>query len=316
MGSERRGHHLEPEALTGQTFVHDPSTILKDGERYYVFGTGWGLATKSSADRLDWTNGPTVFRLPPAWATNAVPGFRGHIWAPDVIRLNGQFYLYYSVSTFGRQVSAIGLATSPTLDFASPDYRWTDRGPVIQSTNGSPFNAIDPGVLRDTGGRLWMAFGSFWQGICLVQLDPTTGLRLATDAAIQRLACNSSIEAACLFQRAEHYYLFVNWGRCCRGTNSTYEVRIGRSNEVTGPYLDREGVDLVNEGGTPFLETTGRFIGPGHIGIFNEGTTNWFSHHLRCAEQRRSCLACQAHDKLWRPKLPSRPSEFSGRVVV
>jgi arabinan endo-1,5-alpha-L-arabinosidase len=284
--------HSEPIPLEGQTFVHDPSTILKHDERYHLFSTGWGISTKSSLDRIHWTNGPAVFSVPPSWTTNAVQGFRGYIWAPDIIRISGQYYLYYSISTFGRQVSAIGLATNPTLDLGSPDYRWTDRGPVIQSTNGSPFNAIDPSVARTSDGNLWMVFGSFWKGIFLVQLDPKTGLRRATNSPIHRLAYRSSIEAACLMQRGEDYYLFVNWGRCCRGTNSTYEIRVGRSKQVTGPYLDRDQVDLVNEGGTRFLETTGRFIGPGHVGILTEGGTNWFSYHYYDAQSNgRSRLA-------------------------
>jgi arabinan endo-1,5-alpha-L-arabinosidase len=136
-----------------------------------------------------------------------------------------------------------------------------------------------------------MAFGSFWKGIFLVQLDPKTGLRRATNSPV-RVAYSSSIEAACLMQRGEDYYLFVNWGRCCRGTNSTYEIRVGRSKQVTGPYLDRDQVDLVNEGGTRFLETTGRFIGPGHVGILTEGGTNWFSYHYYDAQSNgRSRLA-------------------------
>lgn len=283
---------VEPLALEGETFVHDPSTIVKAGQRYFLFGTGRGIRSKSSPDLVHWTDGPPVFATPPAWATNAVPGYRGHTWAPDVIHLNGRYHLYYSVSTFGKQVSAIGLVTSPTLDPDSPEYRWTDHGPVIQSTNGSPFNAIDPSVMRDDDGRLWMAFGSFWQGIHLVELDPQTGLRRAADSPVHRLAWKEMIEAACLARHGEFYYLFVNWGRCCRGTNSTYEIRVGRSRAVTGPYLDRDGVDLVAGGGTAFLESTGRFIGPGHVALYREGDTTWFSYHYYDADSRgRSRLA-------------------------
>jgi arabinan endo-1,5-alpha-L-arabinosidase len=274
---------VEPRPLEGQTFVHDPSTVVNEDGTYYVFSTGRGVLSKSSRDLVHWTDGPSVFGQMPGWSLSAVPGFRG-CWAPDVIRLNGQFYLYYAVSTFGKQVSAIGLATNPTLDSSSTDYHWTDRGPVIQSTNGSAFNTIDPSVMSDTDGKLWMAFGSFWKGIYLIQLDPKTGLRADTHSAPQRLAWNSKIEAACLTRHDEFYYLFVNWGQCCRGTNSTYEVHVGRAKNITGPYLDRDGMDLVDEGGTLFLETTGRFIGPGHIGILTDGGTNWFSYHYYDAD--------------------------------
>ena len=114
---------VEPISLEGQTFFHDPSMIVKENGRYYVFGTGRGILSKSSPDLIRWANGPAVFNASPGWNAEAVPGFWGHTWAPDVIRLNGQFYLYYSVSTFGKQVSAIGLATNPTLDSSSPNYR-------------------------------------------------------------------------------------------------------------------------------------------------------------------------------------------------
>jgi len=274
---------VEPLAIVGQTFIHDPSTFLKEDGRYYVFGTGRGIFSKSSPDLVHWTNGPAVFSTIPDWTFTAVPGFGGHIWAPDVIRLNDQFCLYYSVSTFGKQVSAIGLATSPTLDSSSTNFHWTDRGPVIQSTNGSAFNTIDPSVMLDTNGKLWLAFGSYWKGIHLIELDAKTGLRTDTNPPI-RLAWNDSVEAACLTRHEHFYYLFVNWGQCCRGTNSTYEVRMGRAAKVTGPYLDRDGKDLTDGGGTLFLESTGRFIGPGHIGILNENGTTCFSYHYYDAD--------------------------------
>jgi arabinan endo-1,5-alpha-L-arabinosidase len=283
---------LEPTVLEGETAIHDPSTILQQDGRYYIFGTGPGIVTKFSPDLLHWTHGAPVFNPPPVWTTNAVPGYRGHAWAPDVIRLGGVYHLYYSVSTFGKQVSAIGLTTNPTLDPASPDFQWTDRGPVIQSTHGLPFNAIDPAVALDRDGKLWLAWGSFWKGIFITELDPKTGLRLAADSPIHRLAWNESIEAAALQRHGDDYFLFVNWGRCCRGTNSTYEVRVGRSLSITGPYLDRDGADLVEGGGTPFLESSGRFIGPGHMAFFHRENADWFSYHYYDAERRgRSQLA-------------------------
>jgi arabinan endo-1,5-alpha-L-arabinosidase len=282
---------IEPLELTGQTAIHDPATIFKEDGRYYVFGTGPGLRVRASSNLVDWVEGPQVFAKPLEWTTNAVPQFKGHTWAPDLIRINSLWHLYYSVSTFGRQVSGIGLVTSPTLDWNSPEYRWTDRGPVIQSRVGDPYNAIDPSVMLDKG-KLWMAYGSFWKGIYLIELDANTGLRRDTNAAPQRLAWNEMIEAVCLVRNADYYYAFVNWGKCCSGTNSTYEVRVGRSKTVTGPYLDREGKDLVERGGTMFLETTGRFIGPGHIGLLEEGGTNWFSYHYYDGDNRgRSKLA-------------------------
>jgi arabinan endo-1,5-alpha-L-arabinosidase len=283
--------HFEPLALQGQTYIHDPSTIIKDGDHYYVFGTGNGIRGKSSPDLIHWTELAPIFSDPPVWTATAVPEFHGVFWAPDIIHVNGKFLLYYAVSSWGKQVSAIGLATSPTLDQSAPNYHWTDHGMVIASTNGSDYNTIDPSVMLDDDGKLWMAFGSYWRGIYVTQLDPQTGLR-APGGGVYPVAWNYSIEASCLMRHESFYYLFVDWGQCCKGTNSTYEVRVGRATNVTGPYLDRNGKDLVDGGGTKFLMSTGRFIGPGHIGILKENGTIWFSYHYYdAATHGRSRLA-------------------------
>jgi hypothetical protein len=265
--------------LRGNLGAHDPGTIIKCKDKYYLFVTGSGIPSKSSTDKIFWTGGPPVFTNAPAWTTNAVPGFAGILWAPDVMFLNGRYCLYYAVSTLGSQVSAIGLVTNPTLDPTDPAYQWTDRGPVIQSTNGSSYNTIDPSVTRDGSGNPWMSFGSYWNGIYVVQLDPLTGLRLSASSPTSRVAYNGSIEASCIFRRGGYYYLFADWGSCCSGVNSTYNIRLGRSTSITGPYLDRNGVDMVANGGTIFLQGTGKFTGPGHVGILSEGGTQWFSYH-------------------------------------
>jgi len=289
------GANFESFPLTGQTFIHDPSTIVRDGTNYFIFGTGPGIRTKSSPDLIHWTNGDPVFRTPPAWTKTFVPDFRGTFWAPDVIRVNGKYFLYYAVSTWGKQVSAIGLAISHTLDPTATNYLWVDGGPVITSTNDYAFNTIDPSAFQDTDGRLWLAFGSYWQGIYLTELDPQTGRRGGTNSPLYHLAWNHSIEASCLMRHENFYYLFVNWGQCCQGTNSTYEVRIGRAANITGPYRDRGGHPLTDGGGSPFLQSGGRFIGPGHIGIVADGRTDgptWFSYHYYdAATQGRSRLA-------------------------
>ena len=150
-------------------------------------------------------------------------------------------------------------------------------------------------MLFRSDGKLWLAFGSYWQGIFLTELDPQTGLRISTNSPLYQLAWNDSIEAACLARHGKFYYLFVNWGQCCKGTNSTYEVRVGRAEKITGPYLDRDGKNLATGGGSPFLQTSGRFIGPGHIGIVDNGRTDGptqFSYHYYDADtQGRSRLA-------------------------
>jgi hypothetical protein len=128
-------------------------------------------------------------------------------------------------------------------------------------------------------GKLWMTFGSYWNGIYLVQLNPTTGLRISANSPLTHLAFNGSIEASCLMKRGAFYYLFVNWGSCCVGVNSTYNIRVGRATSISGPYLDRSGADLRTGGGTVFMEGSGKYTGPGHVGVLQENGQLWFSYH-------------------------------------
>lgn len=265
--------------LRGSLEIHDPSTVVKHKDMYYVFGTGRNIVSKQSPDHVYWTNGPSLFAAPPSWTVYAVPGFQDTFWAPDVIYAGGRWCLYYSVSTWGSQVSAIGLATNPTLDSRDPNYRWTDQGMVIQSSVGSPYNTIDPSVLFDAVGNLWMVFGSYWNGIYLVQLDAATGKRIAPNSPTYRLAHHSSIEASNIRRQGEYYYLFVNWGSCCAGVNSTYHIRVGRSRTITGPYVDRDGVNLANGGGSLFMESSGKYSGPGHAAFFTENAVDYLSYH-------------------------------------
>ncbi len=272
-------HAFAAEQLTGETEIHDPSSIVKCGDRYWVFGTGRGIISRYSTNLVQWHAGPPVFTNAPAWANEWVPGHRGRYWAPDIIQLGDRYLLYYSVSTWGSRQSGIGLVASRSLDPHSPDYGWEDRGAVFRTTTNDTFNAIDPSVMLDRDGRLWMVFGSYWTGIKMIELNPKTGLRIATNSPVQALAWNESIEAASLLRHDDDYFLFVNWGQCCRGTNSTYEIRVGRSRVVTGPYLDKDGLDLVKGGGSVFLSTAGDYIGPGHAAFLERDGTTWLSYH-------------------------------------
>ena len=261
--------------------VHDPSPIIKCGDEYWLFYTGRGVPSYHSKDLIKWERGPAVFTEAPAWVAKTVPRNRWmYYWAPDVIHLNDRYLLYYAVSVFGKQTSAIGLATNPTLDPNDPKYHWTDEGFVIQTSETNNYNAIDPAASLDENGNLWLAFGSYWSGIKLIELDSKTGKRTAPDSPMYSLAHNDSIEASYIYHHDGFYYLFVNWGQCCRGTNSTYEIRVGRSRDITGPYLDKDGGDMLYAGGSSFLVSNGPFIGPGQSGIVTAGGTDWFSCHF------------------------------------
>jgi arabinan endo-1,5-alpha-L-arabinosidase len=267
-------------ALHGAIGSHDPSTIVKSGNTYWIFTTGQGIYAKYSTDLVRWTPSPRpVFQNNnyPSWINTKVPGFAGTFWAPECFFMNGKYYLYYSCSTFGSKVSAIGLVTNVTLDPASPNYNWVDEGEVISSDNNSAANAIDPAIYRDASNNLWMTYGSFFGGIRNVQLNATTGKPMA--GATQYAVANGDVEAAYIKQNGAFYYLFINRGTCCQGSSSTYHILVGRSASPSGPFLDKNGVDLNNNGGTMLLSASGRYRGPGHAGIFEENGAAYFSHH-------------------------------------
>lgn len=272
---------LEQSASRG-IVTRDPSSIVKCNNDYWVFYTGRGVPSYHSTDLVKWERGPAVFKTAPEWIAKTVPENRDmSYWAPDIIKVGNRYLLYYSVSSMGKMTSAIGLATNPTLDPSDPSYKWTDEGMVVrtqENQQGDAYNAIDPAVFQDRDGSLWMAFGSHWTGLKLIQLDPRTGKRLSPDSKMTSLAYNESIEAAYLCRNEDYYYLFLNWGTCCQGPKSTYNIRIGRSKTITGPYLDKAGVDLMHRGGSVFLATTnGPLIGPGHAGTLNAEGKTWFT---------------------------------------
>jgi len=259
--------------------ARDPSSIVKCKDEYWVFYTGRGVPSLHSRDLVKWEHGPAVFKTAPEWIARVVPENRHLLyWAPDIMKLDDRYLLYYSVSSFGKMTSAIGLATNPTLDPEDPAYHWTDQGFVVRTRDGDGYNAIDPSVFHDSDGSLWLTFGSYWSGIKLIRLDPQTGKRMAPDSELFSLAYNESIEASYLCRHDDYYYLFVNWGSCYRGPRSTYNIRVGRSKSVTGPYLDKAGVDMLHRGGGLFLATTnGPLIGPGHAGILPAQGKQWFT---------------------------------------
>jgi arabinan endo-1,5-alpha-L-arabinosidase len=279
-------------ALQGNDNCHDPSTIVKEGNKYWVFTTGTDVYAMYSTDLVNWQAGArSVFNgLQPSWIAGRVSGFdrtADTYWAPECVYRNGKYYLYYSCSKFGTNTSAIGLATNVTLDPASPNFNWVDQGEVVSTGSGSAENAIDPALITDASGRLWMTYGSFFKGIKLVQLDPATGKRLNTSSywlagnvgADGSTRGSSGSEAPYLVRNGSYYYLFLNKGACCKGASSTYYVVVGRSSSITGPYLDKNGVDLNKNGGTTLIATQGSYVGPGCVGLFTENGVNYLTHH-------------------------------------
>ncbi|GAB6167387.1 arabinan endo-1,5-alpha-L-arabinosidase [Thermostilla marina] len=251
---------------------------------YYAVVTGRGIPILHSTDLRSWEPVGRVFpKAVPSWAAREVPGSTG-IWAPDLSFHDGLYYLYYSVSTFGSQRSVIGLAVNKAIDPNDPDYRWIDRGKVIESLPGKcDYNAIDPNLVVADDGRWYLFFGSFWSGLKAIELDRTSGKPKA-DAPLVPVASRPNhpthaIEGAYVIRRGEYYYLFASWDRCCDGANSDYKVVVGRSKNVLGPYVDAAGRRMLDGGGTVVLQGDRRWKGPGHNGIVHTREGWWMIHH-------------------------------------
>ncbi|WP_240504589.1 arabinan endo-1,5-alpha-L-arabinosidase [Tsuneonella mangrovi] len=278
------GEIVQPTVNTGSALpheyvsVHDP-VMIREGNTYYVYSTTRGghgpLVAWKSNDLAHWQRLPSPLANLPDWAREAVPDARG-MWAPDITRVGGRYRLYYAVSRFGTRNSVIGLASSASLDPKSPHYGWRDDGPVLSSSDHDNFNAIDPNLVVDSNGRQWLAFGSFWSGLKIIELDPATGKPRSDASPIsiagRDAAHGHAIEAALVIAHGKYHYLIASFDNCCRGVKSTYKLAVGRSEAVTGPYVDEQGVPMLDGGGTIILQADkdSRFRGPGHAGYFKD----------------------------------------------
>jgi arabinan endo-1,5-alpha-L-arabinosidase len=276
--------------LTGNLGVHDPMILRADG-KLYLFATGNNIAAKTSSDSLSWQSAPDVFSngTRPAWLADQVPGV-SNLWAPDASFFGGQYHLYYSASTFGSNHSCIGHLTRASM----VDGGWIDRGAVICSNAGSKddYNAIDPNVILDLEGTPWLAFGSFWSGIKLIKLDQQGARDGASLVALaSRPSDGGALEAPFMVRRCGYFYLFVSWDKCCQGVKSTYNIRVGRSEFVQGPFVDKEGKPMLQGGGTLLLAGDTRYHGPGHNAVLftSQGSYNVY-HAYDASKEGASVL--------------------------
>jgi arabinan endo-1,5-alpha-L-arabinosidase len=280
--------------------VHDPSIIAEKGT-WYLFGTATErgphaqLPMRCSQDLQHWKRCGEVFADIPDWIKKDSPQTRD-LWAPDVSYFDGKYHVYYAFSIFGKNTSGIALVTTKTLDRASPDFRWVDEGLVLKSTAGDDFNAIDPNIVFDGAGRPWLSFGSFWGGIKMRRIDAETGKLSTQDSKLYSLASRErpdspapappglpgdwqAIEAPFIVHHGDFYYLFVSFDLCCRGVRSNYRTMVGRSREVTGPYVDADGKPMLHGGGTSLLTGNKRWIGPGGESILQQASGDIIVFH-------------------------------------
>lgn len=284
--------------LTGNTGpVLDPS-IIRQNSTYYAFSTDVGgqpagnyLKIRCSEDKVNWTLCSSVFpNAIPAWITQKIPGI-GTLWAPDISYFNGLYHVYYAGSMLGTQQSVIGLATNKTLDPKDPAYQWTDQGEVLESNPGDDFNAIDPTILVDTDGAVWLTYGSYWSGIKQRQIDPATGILLASNCTCYNLATrpgvtDNPIEGASLVHHGSYYYLFVSVDFCCSvySAPNAYKQAVGRSTSPHGPFTDENGVLMMDGGATVLMRGDSAWGAPG-------GGTAYID-----SEKDESLIIFHAHD--------------------
>jgi len=252
-------------AQIGKPFIHDPSTVTECDGKYYTFGTGGGGLISDDG----WT-----------WNSGAVRPGGGA--APDVVKIGDRYLIVYGATgggLGGGHNGRILTMWNKTLDPKSPDFKYSEAVEVTSSNGVEDNDAIDPGLLLDpTDGKLWLSYGTYFGFIRLVELDPKTGKRVEGNKALDiAIDC----EATDLMYRDGWYYLLGTHGTCCDGANSTYNIVVGRSKKVTGPYLDNMGRDMLKGGGKEVLAAGGTLIGPGHFGrtILGDGVEKMSCHY-------------------------------------
>ena len=286
---------LSSQAQVGQPYIHDPSTLAECDGKYYTFGTGSGGLI--SEDGWSWKGGAVR------------PGGGA---APDVLKIGDRYLVIYGATgggLGGGHNGRILTMWNETLDPNSPKFKYTDAIEVAASDGLEDNDAIDPGLLLDpTTGRLWASYGTYFGNIRLIELDPKTGKRVEGN---EPLDIAIDCEATDLIYRDGWYYLLGTHGTCCDGVNSTYNIVVGRSRKVTGPYIDNVGRDMFHGGGKMVIAAGDRVCGPGHFGrtVIDEGVEVMSCHYEADFEQGgRSVLGIRP--LLWKNGWPVAGDRF------
>ncbi|WP_263415422.1 arabinan endo-1,5-alpha-L-arabinosidase [Terriglobus albidus] len=298
----------QPAIASGQTSVsgdiapvRDPSVIYAGGT-YYLFVTdaagAWNgsLPFLCSSDRAVWRYCGSVFPAVPEWLHAKLPGLT-EIWAPDISYFNGEYHVYYSASIVNTTRTVIGLATNVTLDAQDPRYHWVDRGMVTESFAGAEINDLDPNVLVD-GDRVWLSYGSYWDGIRQREIDPATGMLKpgqVHEMAARPWVAVHPIEGSSQLWHDGWYYLFVSIDRCCNAdiTTNNYKMAVGRSKSPNGPFLAKDGTLMMDGGSTVILEGSGQWVGVGGGTVYDDpgtGKTMIVFHGQKITEGGRATL--------------------------
>lgn len=243
-------------SLTGAIGTHDPGITKESIWWLGETSTAGGIAIKYSADGKAWTQGTPIFGSGLAW-WKAFNGNTASTWAPDISQFGGKTNVFYCVSTFGSTKSAIGLAQATSMATGN----WVDKGIVLQTAAGASINAIDPSFVTSASGSPFLTYGSWGNGIYITALNSSTMMPSGNSYRIA--TASGGLEGANIVYNGGYYYLFASKGLCCKGASSTYYIVYGRSTSITGPYLDKNGVDMKNAGGTVFESSDSGWAGSG-----------------------------------------------------
>jgi arabinan endo-1,5-alpha-L-arabinosidase len=279
--------------VAGDPYIHDPSTVVQSDGKYYTFGTGGGGLVSDDG----WT-----------WHSGAVrPG--GGL-APDAIKIGDRYFVAYASKgggMSGGHAGAINTMWTKTLDPKSPDFNFQDNTVVATTDGVEDADAIDPSFLY-AKGRLWLTYGTYFGFIRIVELNPKTAKRIPGNQAVN-IAID--MEATDMMYRDGWYYLLGTHGTCCDGPNSTYNIRVGRSKNVTGPFVDNVGIPLLKGGGKLFVGAEGRNIGAGHFGLLDLGDgVQKFSCHYESDMDRSGRSVLDIRPLLWKDGWPVAGDHF------
>lgn len=272
----------------------DPSILKDDDGRYWAFSTEGDYAM--SENLVDWSYMGNILMTAgsPNWATNGA-----HLWAPDIQKINGRYFCYYSMSTWGDPNPGIGFAYCDDLDEGD----WTDGGKLFLSDEIGVYNSIDPMVYVE-GETVYMYFGSF-NGIYVVEMEPDGmglyGYSIKYANLTKKMIASSRYEGAYIAKRNDTYYLYVSAGSCCNSLGSTYNVQVFKADNPLGPFTNYYGQSALNAEGYPVLRSNDYYKGPGHNAITSDDAGDdyivYHSYSQKYSSKRMLCIDKLEYDE-------------------
>src|SRR5690554_1520500 len=249
----------------------DPTIIKAEDDNFYLYATEDTRNTPiyKSANLVDWQFVGTAF------TNESRPRFEpgGGLWAPDINSINGKYVLYYSMSVWGGEwTCGIGVATSD-----KPEGPFTDHGKLFRSNEIDVQNSIDQFYIEDNGKK-YLFWGSF-RGIYYIELSDD-GLSLKPGSKKQQVA-GTAYEGVYIHLRNGYYYMFASIGSCCEGLNSTYTTVVGRSDNLFGPYVDKQGNPMMDNNHEIIIHKNSGFVGTGHNSeiVQDKNGDDWIFYH-------------------------------------